>query len=574
MASGDSETDSDAADPGNPATVIPLLSSRSDCKENFDLDADKIQIRLLCALSSSEKESRTSIDVDIAERNSLGSMTVSQGFSSDTVNPTTQRSWLQDETMTCAPEVNLGAHGASWTSMDESAKRLVSVLSATRNPQHQQHASLDAERKHDSIDSMDSAPDFEKKLHNSSMGRPPIHPLRNLERKVELGNGLPKLRHNTTESMATEASVATPVKIGSGDPTAVGTKAFQNAKPITLERMESGMSALTVASTQPLFKSSEMNLWARFTSSRQRFAVETALLYWRSLNYVFRKFSMLAAHALVAVGFGCLLSLLFFQVNSGEDDLKSRSCAVFLSLAFLSLGGIASALAATEQRTVAVQEMRSKCYRVISYIIGDTAVEFLVLHLVPVGLLAAILMLVVGLQTSLLRAVILIGGLTVFSAAFVAMVLWILSLKRWHGFKLAAILVITLYGPCVCGFFIPKFELPWFVRPLHYASPFSVAFEAILISEFSGVDSRIQVDGGQSFQDAKDQHSFYSMGLDADHLLLDVIVAVAFYCGFLVLNYVTIWVKSFRPHSISHSLRQCIPKLLNSSEDLQIPAES
>ena len=73
--------------------------------------------------------------------------------------------------------------------------------------------------------------------------------------------------------------------------------------------------------------------------------------------------------------------------------------------------------------------------------------------------------------------------------------MWNPCSRAYAGIKIAAVVFITLYGPLVSGFLIPKDDLPTPVQYLHYASPFSITFETLMISEFSGVGVSKEVRG-------------------------------------------------------------------------------
>jgi len=264
---------------------------------------------------------------------------------------------------------------------------------------------------------------------------------------------------------------------------------------------------------------------------------------------------MFTAHALAAVGFGALLGFLFFRLDEVDsDDLRSRSSAIFLSMVVLSLAGLASALGLTTERALAIREIRTKHYRIFTYVSVHSVLSFLILRFIPICLFSAIFLPMSELQTwswstwaRSMRIVLFVGGLTAFWGTFAALVSFALSCTVKRGLKIAAVVLITLYGPLVSGFLIPKDELPTPARYLHYLSPFSVTFEALMISEFSRVGFN-EVTDALTDEPTRDD-SFHAMGLDESNLVIDTRISVGFYAGILVIAFIGVWARSRRTNS-------------------------
>lgn len=341
-------------------------------------------------------------------------------------------------------------------------------------------------------------------------------------------------------SVGTDVSIGTPVKVGSETPTSVA-----GYSP-TVNRNDTAMTPL------PDEYSGANLAHARQRHVKQALSVEAALLFWRGLNHTYRRFTMFSAHALAAIGFGALLGVLFFQLDDVDsDDLRSRSSAIFLSMVVLSLAGLASAWGTTTERVLAKREIRTSHYRIFTYVAVHSVLSFLILRFIPICLFSAIFLPMSELQTwswstwvSAMRIVLFIGGLTTFWGTFVALVSFALSCTLKRGIKIAAVVFITLYGPLVSGFLIPKDDLPTPVQYLHYASPFSVTFETLMISEFSGVGVSKEVTDAFLDDEPTRDDSFHAMGLDEANLTIDTSIAVGMYAVILAVAFIGVWFRS------------------------------
>eukprot|EP00803_Ostreobium_quekettii_P008772 evm.model.scf_614.4 EVM.evm.TU.scf_614.4 scf_614:13119-25432(-) len=373
------------------------------------------------------------------------------------------------------------------------------------------------------------------RFNHSSLRRPPINPRGSLcQRRV----------------VVTDQAPPKGDKAGGEEPgSATAVHRSDTAMPMLEDRKGSG--------------SMRSDRYLKDAPVRQSVSLESALLFWRGMNHMYRRLTMLTAHGLAALGFGALLGLVFFDLDSVDtDELRSHSTALMMTMVALSISGVASACGVSAERALAVHEVRTRHYHTMVYVLVHSVLSFLILRFIPVCLFSGVFLSMSELDTwstlswmTSMRIVLFVGGLTTFWGTIAGMANLVLSMKATGGFKTLALIAVVLYGPLVSGFLIPKDKIPWPVGYIHYASPFSVTFEALMISEFSGINidtsRQITAEASEGTLPSLEEDSFHSMGLDEDNIVIDSVLGVVFYAIIVILAVVGVWVKSKRPHALS-----------------------
>ncbi|XP_077210125.1 ABC transporter G family member 4-like [Tasmannia lanceolata] len=224
----------------------------------------------------------------------------------------------------------------------------------------------------------------------------------------------------------------------------------------------------------------------RYKSSRVH---EIITLYKRSWKIIYRTKQLLLTNTLEALGVGIFLGSIYIHVGFDKEGIVKRLGLFAFTLTFLLSSTTETLPIFVNERPILLRETSSGVYRLSSHLIANSLV-FLP-YLLGIALIYSI------------SVYFLVGLCATWQAfSYFVLVIWVVILMA-NSFVLllssiapnyiAGTSLVTIFLACFflfSGYFISKDSMPKYWLFMHYFSLYKYALDALLINEYSCLDSR------------------------------------------------------------------------------------
>lgn len=209
-------------------------------------------------------------------------------------------------------------------------------------------------------------------------------------------------------------------------------------------------------------------------------------LAWRSFKNFLRNPLLLPAHLLLALTMGVFLGCIYWQQELDFYGSQNRLGAMFFMCAMFGFGAMTSLGLFVTERTVFVRERAGGYYRPEAYYLAKILFDIIPLRVLPPILFSTCAYWMIGLRPGIEFFATFVAFTVMFNIVVggICLVIGVVcpNVALSNIIALAANLYFMLFG----GFLINTDDLPPYLVPLKYTSPYRFAIEALMVNEFAG----------------------------------------------------------------------------------------
>ena len=203
-------------------------------------------------------------------------------------------------------------------------------------------------------------------------------------------------------------------------------------------------------------------------------------------KYIYRDTPVIATRVITAAGFGALVGLLFFQMDTDQVGAQSRIGLIFITIVYCGYSGMLSIPKNIDQRPVVFRERGSKMYSVLPFYLANVIADMPMLiiqtlcYCLPAYFMSGMRL---G-KAHFFLFVLCVGTLNFCMFAFSDLI-GAMSPNSDVGTIINTIVnsVFTLF----CGFLLPYPSIPSFWRFMYYLSIFRYALGFLCSNELNGL---------------------------------------------------------------------------------------
>lgn len=278
-------------------------------------------------------------------------------------------------------------------------------------------------------------------------------------------------------------------------------------------------------------------------ATRPSFGRQMAVLFWRTGTDIIRNPALLLLHWIMALGMGIFVGCIFFDAGYDISGAQNRAGGVFFALAFFAFTSLTSIDLLASERKLVAREVRSGCYSPFSYLVAKAALDGLLLRVIPVFLYSAPFYPMMGLASESSKVALFLMVLLTFALAAGALSLAVAIATNSPGQAALVMNIVLLISLLVGGFFVNAASMPGWISWLRFLSIFYYGYQSLISNEMSDLLLNFVVEGYAAVRNVRGTTFLSIIGVDVEHLTMNIGVLVAFYFAFLLLGAIALSIR-------------------------------